>query len=87
MNAVCCVHPPERSALLLAVLFVLGILLRLVLLILLGLVLLILLTGLFHSGVSPLLGVFAHSLHGRDEKYTARGCENAQKLIKLLCVL
>ena len=40
---------------LLAVLFVLGILLRLVLLILLGLVLLILITVLFHSGVSPLL--------------------------------
>lgn len=55
MNAVCCVHPPERSALLLAVLSVLGILLRLVLLILLGLVLLILITVLFHSGVSPLL--------------------------------
>ena len=42
-------------ALLLAVLFVLGILLGLVLLILLGLVLLILITVLFHNGVSPLL--------------------------------
>ena len=55
VNAACCVHPPERSALLLAVLSVLGILLRQVLLILLGLVLLILITVLFHSGVSPLL--------------------------------
>ena len=41
----------DRSSLLLAVLFVLGILLRLVQLILLGLVLLILKTDLIHSGV------------------------------------
>ena len=55
MNAACCVHPPERSALLLAVLSVLGILLRLVLLILLGLVLLFLILIAFHNGFRLLI--------------------------------